>query len=88
MARKVKRLHLIFWWASQTPSAAVFVDKRIADIAGSARNALQITISGKFQIEEMKDWFRRDENGVPLPVKWEEWIPGSISKEASSLDGT
>ncbi len=63
--------YLIVWWMSQTPYAAVFDDATEAEVAAKVCNALLITVSGEdAAIDQVEDWFRRDETGQPLPAEW------------------
>jgi hypothetical protein len=62
---------LVIWWMSQSPYAAVFDNHLAAEAAANVRNALIITISGReLDFEEVEDWFRRDEEGHPMPAEW------------------
>lgn len=60
---------------SQTPYAAVFTNDLAAEAAAKVRNALMIAISGRdAQVNLVHDWYRRDEEGRPMPAEWRELV--------------
>lgn len=60
---------------AQTPYAAVFSHRAAAETAASVRNALMVAISGKdARIEDVLDWYRRDEKGQPMPAEWRDLV--------------
>lgn len=64
---------LVIWWMSKSPYAAVFANRVAAEAAANVRNALLITIKGKNpEVEQVVDWYRRDERGRPMPAEWRE----------------
>ncbi len=66
-----KTQYLVLWWMAQTPYAAVFENRVAAEAAARVRNALVVTISGRdLRIDRVSDWYRRDENGEPMPAEW------------------
>lgn len=70
-----KTWYLILWWMSQTPHAAVFENLVAAEAAARVRNALVVTISGRdVNIDEVLDWYRRDESGNPMPAEWRDLV--------------
>ena len=63
--------YLVVWWVAQTPHAALFDLQEAAKAAASVRNALMVTISGNgVGVDEVVDWYRRNEEGSPLPAEW------------------
>lgn len=63
---------------SQAPYASIFENKIAAESAAHVRNALVVTLSGKeMEIEDLRDWFRRTDAGVPMPAEWRE-LAGQI----------
>lgn len=68
-ARKTQ--YLVLWWMSQTPFAALFDTSFAAEAAASVRNGIVVTISGEHvRVEEVDDWYRRDDTGRPMPAEW------------------
>lgn len=58
---------------SKSPYAAVFTNRVAAEAAANVRNALLITIKGTNpEVEQVVDWYRRDEQGRPMPAEWRE----------------
>ncbi len=73
--RAKKTYYLVLWWMSQTPYAAVFENELAAEAAANVRNALLITVSGRdVKIDDVKDWYRRDEDGRPMPAEWRDLV--------------
>ncbi len=67
--------YLVIWWMAQTPYAAVFSHRAAAETAASVRNALLVAVSGRnARIESVYDWYRRDENGEPMPAEWRDLV--------------
>jgi len=70
-----KTYYLVLWWMSQTPYAAVFENAVAAEAAASVRNALLVKVSGRdLKIDEVLDWYRRDEAGHPMPAEWRDLV--------------
>ncbi|HYM39829.1 MAG TPA: hypothetical protein VEY12_06770 [Thermoplasmata archaeon] len=70
-----KTRYLVLWWMSQTPHAAVFDHLVAAEAAASARNGLLVAVSGRdVNIDQVQDWYRRDESGRPMPAEWRELV--------------
>ncbi len=70
-----KTLYLVLWWMSQTPYAAVFENEVAAEAAANVRNALMVAISGRdVKIDQVKDWYRRDDGGQPMPAEWRDLV--------------
>lgn len=70
-----KTYYLVLWWMSQTPYAAVFENQIAAEAAANVRNALLVTISGRdVKVEEVEDWYRRDDAGRPMPAEWRDLV--------------
>src|SRR5207237_765309 len=66
-----KTYYLVLWWMSQTPYAAIFENQVAAEAAANVRNALLVTISGRdAKVDQILDWYRRDESGRPMPAEW------------------
>src|SRR2546425_3921896 len=66
-----KTYYLVLWWMSQTPYAAIFENQVAAEAAANVRNALMVTISGRdVKVDQVQDWYRRDESGAPMPAEW------------------
>jgi len=58
---------------SKSPYAAVFENRVAAEAAANVRNALLVRIKGSgVKVEEVLDWYRRDEEGRPMPAEWRE----------------
>ena len=67
--------YLVVWWVAQTPQAALFTHTEAAKAAASVRNALMVTISGNtVEVDEIVDWYRRNEEGSPLPAEWRDGL--------------
>jgi hypothetical protein len=65
--------YLVIWWMSKAPYAAMFTNRVAAEAAANVRNALLVTISGgSTKVEEVVDWYRRDDAGRPMPAEWRE----------------
>ncbi len=58
--------YIIFWWLDQTPYYAQFDDEDEADAAARVRNAMMLEV-GSLKSAPV-DYYRRDENGAPLPA--------------------
>jgi len=68
-----KTMFLVIWWMSKNPYAAVFENRIAAEAAANVRNAILVTFNGKgTDVETVVDWFRRDEEGRPMPAEWRE----------------
>jgi len=64
---------LVIWWMSKTPYAAVFTNRIAAEAAANVRNALLVTFNGqRTNVEAVVDWYRRDDDGRPMPAEWRE----------------
>src|SRR5256712_2799255 len=64
---------LVVWWMSKNPYAAVFEDRVAAEAAANVRNAILVTFKGSnAEVETVVDWYRRDEEGRPMPAEWRE----------------
>ena len=79
MTRKVqpptpdKTMFLVIWWMSKNPYAAVFENRIAAEAAANVRNAILVTFKGTgTEVQTVVDWFRRDEEGRPMPAEWRE----------------
>ena len=63
---------------NSTPYAAIFENHVAAEAAANVRNALVITISGRYaKVDQVEDWYRRDEKGRPMPAEWRD-LAGQI----------
>ena len=68
-----KKMFLVIWWMSKNPYAAVFENRIAAEAAANVRNAILVTFQGKdTDVEAVVDWFRRDQEGRPMPAEWRE----------------
>ncbi len=68
-----KTVFLVIWWMSKTPYAAVFENRIAAEAAANVRNAILVTIKGsRTKVEGVVDWYRRDDEGRPMPAEWRE----------------
>ena len=66
-------MFLVIWWMSKNPYAAVFENRIAAEAAANVRNAILVTFKGNVSdVESVVDWFRRDEEGRPMPAEWRE----------------
>ena len=62
---------LVLWWMQQCPYVAIFDNQIAAEAAANVRNALMVTLSGRdVKIDAVVDWYRRDEQGKPLPAEF------------------
>jgi hypothetical protein len=58
---------------SKNPYAALFTNRVAAEAAANVRNALLISIKGEgTDVQDVLDWYRRDEEGRPMPAEWRE----------------
>ncbi len=83
--------YLVLWWMSHCPYAAVFENRIAAEAAANVRNALIITVSGRdLKFEEVVDWYRRDDEGRPMPAEWRDLLGQThtpwLSKSTSLAD--
>src|SRR2546428_12985167 len=68
-----KTRFLVVWWMSKNPYAAVFENRVAAEAAANVRNAILVAFKGaNAEVETVVDWFRRDEEGRPMPAEWRE----------------
>jgi len=68
-----KTMFLVIWWMSKNPYAAVFENRIAAEAAANVRNAILVTFQGNgTEVDAVVDWFRRDEEGRPMPAEWRE----------------
>src|SRR2546421_12034014 len=66
-----KPMFLVIWWMSKNPYAAVFENRIAAEAAANVRNAILVTFKGNgSDVEAVGDWFRRAEEGRPMPAGW------------------
>ena len=66
-------MYLVIWWMSKSPYAAVFTNRVAAEAAANVRNAILVAIKGHAtKVEEVVDWYRRDQEGRPMPAEWRE----------------
>ena len=66
-------MFLVIWWMSKNPYAAVFTNRVAAEAAANVRNAILVTFKGpRTAVEQVVDWYRRDEEGHPMPAEWRE----------------
>lgn len=64
-------MYLVFWWLDQTPYVARFEDEEEADRAARIRNSLVVEVRGRdLTVPQVLDYYRRDEEGRPMPAKW------------------
>ena len=71
--RSSNTMYLVIWWMSKSPYAAVFTNRVAAEAAANVRNAILVAIKGPAtKVEEVVDWYRRDEEGRPMPAEWRE----------------
>src|SRR3989475_13185582 len=65
--------YLVIWRMSKSPYAAVFTTRVAAEAAANVRNAILVAIKGHAtKLEEVVDWYRRDDEGRPMPAEWRE----------------
>jgi len=70
-----KTYYLVLWWMSQTPYAAIFENEIAANAAVNVRNGMLIRFSGRdVRVDEVVDWFRRDDAGKPMPAEWRDLV--------------
>src|SRR2546430_14336055 len=70
-----KPMFLVIWWMSKNPYAAVFENRIAAEAAANVRNAILVTFKGNgSDVEAVVDWFRRVEEGRPMPAELRELI--------------
>src|SRR5438132_13849362 len=69
--RSSNTMSLVIWWMSKSPYAAVFTNRVAAAAAANVRNAILVAIKGPAaKVEEVVDWYRRDEECRPMPAEW------------------
>ena len=62
---------LVIWWHLQKPYAGEFADEVEASLHAAARNGIMIEIvSKKVSFGSIVDYWRRDDEGNPIPVEW------------------
>src|SRR5437867_6027107 len=67
--------YLVVWWVCQTPQVALFDHLEAAKAAANVRNALMVTVTGTaVEIDEVVDWYRRNDEGDPLPAEWRDGL--------------
>ncbi len=77
--------YLIFWWLDQTPYVASFEDEIEADSAARVRNALLLEIGEDGEVAKILDYYRRDEEGNPMPAVWRELSRGHRRRGLTAL---
>lgn len=70
--RRSSQTFLVIWWMSKSPYAAVFTNRIAAEAAANVRNAILVTFTGRTDVDQVVDWYRRDEEGRPMPAEWRE----------------
>ena len=50
-----------------TPFYVIYDDREVAESIARVRNAVLIKMEGKYKINNMVDYFRRDADGYPMP---------------------
>ena len=91
-----KTRFLVVWWMSKIPYAAVFENRVAAEAAANVRNAILVTFKGaNAEVETVVDWYRRDEEGRPMPAEWRELMgqvrlpwAGKAHPEASEIEAS
>src|SRR5437899_11043915 len=98
--RSSNTMYLVIWWMSKSPYAAVFTNRVAAEAAANVRNAILVAIKGPAtKVEEVVDWYRRDEEGRPMPAEWRKLLgqvhvqwhgtpfarPGAIKSDLSAV---
>jgi hypothetical protein len=63
---------LVLWWMSQQPYVMEFRQRDSAEAAAKVRNALMIEIDGHGKVVSVVDWYRRTDEGKPMPAEWRE----------------
>jgi hypothetical protein len=72
---QAESLFLVLWWMSQTPCAALLASEVAAEAAAKVRNGIVIEIIGRdLDVEQVHDWYRRDEAGNPMPAQWRDLV--------------
>lgn len=60
---------------SKAPFAAIFSTAIAAEAAASVRNGIVIAMSGSdIQVDEVRDWYWRDDEGRPKPAEWRDLV--------------
>ena len=68
-----RKMYLVVWWMDKAPFAATFDNEVAAKAAAHVRNAILVTVSGSaIAVDAVEDWYRRNENGDPMPAEWRE----------------
>lgn len=85
MASEKSTAYLVLWWMGggndcptcghkrdpPAPYAAAFDNEAAAEAAANVRNALLVKVSGRdIRVEDVVDWYRRDDSGRPMPAEW------------------
>src|SRR2546428_112158 len=67
--------YVVVWWACQTPQVGLFDHLEAGKAAANVRNALRVTVTGTaVEIDEVVDWYRRNDEGDPLPAEWRDGL--------------
>src|SRR5438094_644442 len=69
--RKPAKYCLVIWWMSGGFYGMKAVEGEVKPLC-DVRNALEIDIRRDGAITGIRDWYMRDEQGVPEPAKWHE----------------
>lgn len=65
---------LVCWWCYQTPYRATFDNEVGAEACAKVNNGFLIRISGRgIVVERVEDWYRRDDQGRPMPARQQSW---------------
>ena len=65
--------YVVLWWLDQTPYVARFEDDVEAEAAARVRNATVVEVRGRgIEVPRVMDYYRRDEDGRPMPAKWKD----------------
>jgi len=62
---------LVLWWHLQKLYCGLFSTAEEANLQAMSRNGVVVEISGEnIAIDRLSDFWRRDEQGNPLPAEW------------------
>lgn len=61
---------LVLWWHLQRLYAGLFDDEMEASLHAATRNGVVVELVGIATVGEIHDWWRRDDQGRPMPGEW------------------
>jgi hypothetical protein len=63
--------YLVLWWHLQKLYVGLFENETEATLHAAARNGVVVELLGpSMSIGSVEDYWRRDEQGLPMPAEW------------------